>query len=63
MFARLIFFAVVLPVLLAGKALSFDPEPGHRASPVVGRDLISGKTVSLEEQRGKWVLLFYWASW
>jgi len=61
--SRVVLLVAAILLLTAGYARAFDPEPGHRAAPVVGRDLVSGETVSLEEQRGKWVLLFYWASW
>jgi hypothetical protein len=54
---------VGLLLLLTAPALAFDPAPGKRAYPIVGHDLVSGKTVSLEGYRGKWVLLEFWASW
>lgn len=59
-FALLIMAALVV---LATPTLAFDPEPGSRAYPVVGRDLVSGETISLEDYRGKWVLLEFWAYW
>ncbi len=55
--------AVAIFLLLATPALAFDPAPGKRAYPLAGHDLLSGKSLSLEDYRGKWVLLEFWASW
>jgi hypothetical protein len=44
---------VGLLLLLTAPALAFDPAPGKRAYPIVGHDLVSGKTVSLEDYHGK----------
>lgn len=52
-----------LAMMVAGQALAFEPNPGTRAYPIAGRDLVSGETISLEDYRGKWVLLEFWASW
>lgn len=54
---------IALILLLSTPALAFSPAPGKRAYPIMGHDLVSGKTVSLEDYRGKWVLLEFWASW
>ncbi|MCH7472166.1 TlpA family protein disulfide reductase [bacterium] len=43
--------------------MAYSPEPGNRAYPLAGRDLVSGRQISLEDYRGKWVLLEFWASW
>jgi hypothetical protein len=55
--------SIALLLLLTTPALAFDPAPGKRAYPLTGYDLVSGKTVSLEDCRGKWVLLEFWAEW
>jgi hypothetical protein len=58
----LLAFAAAL-VLLARPALAFEPAVGDRAYPIVGHDIVSGQVLSLEDLRGKWVLLEFWASW
>jgi hypothetical protein len=58
-----VLLAVALLLVLTAPALAFSPAPGKRAYPIVGHDLVSGKTVSLEDYRDKWVLLDFWASW
>lgn len=54
---------IAMWLVLTAPALAFAPAPGKRAYPLVGHDLVSGKTLSLEDYRGKWVLLEFWASW
>ena len=58
-----VYFLMALLLLLTTPALAFSPAPGKRAYPLIGHDLVSGKTVSMEDYRGKWVLLDFWASW
>jgi hypothetical protein len=43
-------------------ARAFDPEPGNRAYPLAGTDMISGQWIDLEDYRGRWVLLCFWTS-
>jgi hypothetical protein len=50
-------------LVLAAPALAFEPEPGNRAYPIVGHDIVSGRTLDLEDYRGQWVLLVFWTSW
>ena len=59
---RITIITLVL-VLLAMPALAFQPASGSRAYPVAGRDMISGDHYDLEDYRGKWVFLEFWASW
>ena len=49
----------VLAVCLAGAALAADVKP----APEIGLKDASGKTVMLEQYRGKVVLLDFWATW
>jgi len=60
---RTLLVCLAVTFLLARPALAFEPDPGNRAYPLVGRDLVSGKTIDLENYRGQWVLLSFWASW
>ena len=53
----------LLLLALSLPALAFEPAPLNRAYPIVGPDLVSGQTVALEDYRGKWVFLEFWASW
>ena len=55
--------AALLLGLAPGPARAYAPDPGTRAYPLEARDLVSGKTLSLEDYRGKWVLLEFWTSW
>jgi cytochrome c biogenesis protein CcmG/thiol:disulfide interchange protein DsbE len=64
--------AVLLPalVVLALLAYGFTREPRYIESPIVGRPapgfaltLFDGRTVQLEDFRGKVVLVNFWASW
>jgi len=58
---RILFTAIAI-LLFTTSAYAFDPEPGNRAAPIVGTDLVSGEVISLEEYHGKWVLLCFWKS-
>ncbi len=58
-----ILLVVVLTLLVASQALAFEPASGKRAYPIAGRDLVSGDFIDLEDYRGKWVFLEFWASW
>ena len=60
---RLMTVLLILAIVLGGQAWAYTPAPGDRAYPLVAKDLVSGKMMSLEDQRGKWVLLDVWASW
>lgn len=57
---RCVVRAAVLLCLAPVLARAYTPDPGTRAYPLTGRDLVSGKTISLEDYRGKWVLLEFW---
>jgi thiol-disulfide isomerase/thioredoxin len=50
-------------LLLTVPAWAFTPEPGLRAYPLIGHDLVSGRQVDIESYRGKWVLLEFFATW
>lgn len=65
----LIVFAVIAPIV-ALLAFGFTREAREIPSPIIGKQapaftltLFDGKTVSLEELRGKVVFLNFWASW
>ncbi len=58
-----VMIAAILLLAFSVPALAFQPEPMNRAYPMVGTDLVSGQTIDLEDYRGKWVLLEFWASW
>lgn len=60
---RFVLVTLAAIALLAAPAVAFDLDPMNRAYPMMGNDLVSGKTVDLEDYRGKWVLLEFWASW
>jgi hypothetical protein len=60
---RLLVLPIIAAILFATPALAYDAALGNRAYPIVGHDIVSGKVKSLEEYRGKWVLLEFWASW
>jgi len=59
----LLCMAFAAALLYAHPALAFEPDPGNRAYPLTGHDMLSGKQISLEDYRGQWVLLQFWASW
>jgi hypothetical protein len=59
---RLVLLAAVL-MLVSIRAYAYEPLPGNRAYPIVGRDIVTGETRSLDDYLGKWVLLEFWASW
>ena len=54
--------ALATTLLLPLAAHAFKPDPGNRAYPVEGADLVSGTRVSLDDYLGKWVLLELWSS-
>lgn len=58
-----ILITAILLLTLAQLAFAFDPEPGNRAYPISGRDLVSGEMVSLDDHLGQWVLLCFWSTW
>ncbi len=47
-------------LLLALPAFAYVPHTGDRAAPLSGRDLKTDSELSLEDLRGKWVLLDFW---
>ncbi len=58
-----LFVVAVAVIFYAVPSYAFEPNPGNRAYPIVGRDLVSGETISLEDYRGEWVLLEFWGYW
>lgn len=58
-----IFIAAILLLAISLPADAFDPQPGSRAYPLRGRDLVSGETIDLDDHLGKWVLLCFWSTW
>ena len=55
--------SVLAILLIASQAFAFEPAPGNRAYPIAGIDMISGDYYDLEDYRGKWVFVEFWASW
>lgn len=43
-------------------ALAYTAHAGDRAADFVGRDIVGGGAVHLEDFRGRWLLLEFWSS-
>lgn len=71
MIRRTGFTAMALALLLVGGAgaapdlASFQAQPyePRKAAPAFSLPSIDGRTVRLEDSRGKVLLLFFWATW
>lgn len=60
---RTMLAAGLLLVLLTAYAQAGRFNPGDRPSDVTGREVGSNKTIALEDFRGKWVLVDFFATW
>lgn len=71
MIRRIGFFGLALALLTVGgagaapnlAALQVQPYEPPKAAPTFSLPSIDGRTVRLEDYRGKVLLLFFWATW
>ena len=41
----------------------YEAQPGNRALPLYGSDVVHNRWVDMDDYRGKWVLVEFWATW
>jgi hypothetical protein len=56
----IIAIALALPTVAHAQ---YEAKPGNRALPLYGSDVVNRQWVDLEDYRGKWVLVEFWATW
>ena len=62
-FTRAALIACAMITLALNPAFAGRFSPGDRPSNISGIDVSSGRAVSLEGMRGKWVLVDFFATW
>ena len=58
-----VFMILATTICLAGTAWAGRFGPGGRPSNFYGREIRNDKVLHLEDYRGKWVLVDFWATW
>ena len=60
--ARLIAVSVLILCLCALPVYAYVPHAGDRAAPLSGRDITTNEVVTLDDYRGRWVVVEFWST-